>query len=115
MKKVFNNIIPFKGFVAITIWPFIFVRNDKAHRFSAHSERHERIHARQQLELLVLPFYVLYLIEYIMRLILYRDFKDAYYNLSFEQEAFMNQYDEDYFKKRKPYAWLRRIFKKPFD
>lgn len=30
MKKIYNNIIPFKGYTAMCLWPFIFVRNDEA-------------------------------------------------------------------------------------
>ena len=114
MKKVFNNIIPFKGFVAITLWPFIFVRSDKRNKFNESSERHERIHLKQQIEMLVLPFYLWYAIEYLIRLVLYKNANDAYYNLSFEQEAYLNQYDVDYIAKRKPYAWIRKVFKRAF-
>lgn len=114
MKVIYNKIIPFKGFKAITLWPFIFVRSDKRHRFGESSERHERIHLKQQAEMLVLPFYLWYAIEYLVRLVLYFNAKDAYYNLSFEQEAYLNQYDVDYLDNRKPYAWVRNIFKRPF-
>ncbi len=66
---------------------------------------HERIHIRQQVELLVLPFYVLYLIEYAIGLIKYRNRKNAYMNISFEREAYQHDADMDYLKKRKLWGW----------
>jgi hypothetical protein len=39
-----NNIIPFEGFKAMTIWPFIFVREDES--FDDVDLNHEKIHCR---------------------------------------------------------------------
>jgi hypothetical protein len=44
MKIIYNKIIPFKGFRAITLWPFIFVRKDC--EFNKIHLNHEKIHAR---------------------------------------------------------------------
>jgi len=66
---------------------------------------HERIHIRQQVELLVLPFYIVYLIEYAFGLIKYRNRMNAYMNISFEREAYKYDSDLDYLKKRKLWGW----------
>ena len=115
MKVVYNNIIPFKGFKCIALWPFIFVRKKAKDRFRDADKRHERIHGRQQCEMLFLLFYIWYGIEYIVRLVAYMSFKYAYYNVSFEQEAYMNQYVADYIDKRRPFAWLKFVFRRTFE
>ena len=68
---------------------------------------HEKIHFYQQLELLVLPFYVLYLINYIINLIRFKDHSRAYFNICFEKEAYANDRNINYLKKRRPYSWLQ--------
>lgn len=106
-----NNLIPFRGYSAVTIWPFIFVR--RSAWYSNDTDRHERIHGRQQLEMLLLLFYLWYGLEYIIRLCITRDHDRAYRSVSFEQEAYANERDEDYLKHRRLYAWLRYLFKAP--
>ena len=86
-----NNIIPFKGYKAISIWPFIFCRSD----LNNVDLNHEKIHLAQQLELLVIPFYVIYLVEWIFK---------KYRNISFEKEAYFNESNLDYLKTRKHYS-----------
>ncbi|HEY6172410.1 MAG TPA: hypothetical protein VIX80_09150, partial [Candidatus Kapabacteria bacterium] len=69
------------------------------------------IHLRQQAELLVLPFYVLYFIEYLVKLIIYRNHDKAYRNISFESEAYQNDEDSGYLKKRKFWSFVKYLFK----
>ena len=45
---VFNRLIPFKGYLAITLYPFIFVRKAAAGRYSTTVNNHEHIHGEQQ-------------------------------------------------------------------
>lgn len=108
MKKIYNKVIPFKGYKAVTIWPFIFVR--KGARFTAVDERHEEIHGRQQVELLLLPFFILYFAEWVVRFLWHLNVKEAYKNLSFEKEAFAHQSDEGYLDKRRHYEEFRILF-----
>jgi hypothetical protein len=54
---------------------------------------HERIHYKQQAELLVLPFYLWYCIEFLIKYPLYRNFYLTYRNLSFEREAYAYEKD----------------------
>lgn len=61
---------------------------------------HEKIHLRQQLELLVLPFFFIYIVEFLIRLLQFRSWKLAYRNISFEREAYGNEKDLDYLKTR---------------
>lgn len=113
MKIVRNNIIPFKGYAAIALFPFLFVRKDVA--ISDELIRHEKTHFKQQIELLIIPFYVWYLVEYLVRLIYWlfklgvKNFSTAahlaYRNISFEQEAYNNEDNPDYLPGRKSYAW----------
>lgn len=112
MKVVNNSIIPFKGFVAINLFGIVFVRKDYEFRSVADYQRmliHEGIHTKQMQELLYLPFYVWYLLEWLVRLVMYRDRHKAYRNISFEREAYANQHKWDYNKGRKRYAFLQYI------
>lgn len=97
--------------MAITIFPFIFVREDKIH----HKEllRHEEVHIRQQIELLVFGALILYLTEYIYaRKIKKLSKRQSYYFTFLEQEAHRNAMKENYLKKRKPYAMVKYLFDK---
>ncbi len=70
---------------------------------------HERIHTAQQRELLFIPFYILYIIEWLFRLLQYRNRKAAYMNISFEREAYANGHNLSYLPHRKPYSWTKYI------
>jgi hypothetical protein len=100
-----NKIIPIKGFRALTIWPIVFVRSDMP--FFDVDENHERIHGRQQVELLWLPFFIIYIVEWMIRKLFGKG--RAYRNISFEREAYANQHDFDYVYRRKFWRWLRYI------
>lgn len=109
MKVVKNNIIPFRGFAAINLFGIIFVRKD--YKFRSKQEylrmmQHEAIHSQQMQELLYLPFYILYLSEWLIRLIIYRKPYQAYRNISFEREAYHNQDKTHYIQYRKRYAFI---------
>lgn len=68
---------------------------------------HERIHTAQQRELLFIPFYIFYGIEWLFRLAQYRDWYKAYLNISFEREAYTNGDNTDYLSLRQHFSWLR--------
>ena len=70
---------------------------------------HERIHTAQQKELLFLPFYIIYILEWLIRLVQFRDTHKAYMNISFEREAYANGPDLQYLARRRHYAWLNYI------
>ena len=33
LNKVYNSIIPFEGYLAITVWPWVFIRKDCADKY----------------------------------------------------------------------------------
>lgn len=70
---------------------------------------HEKIHTAQMRELLFIPFYLIYVLEWTVRLVKYRNRDRAYRNISFEREAYSNANDLDYLKLRKAYSWLRYL------
>ena len=85
--------------IGLTVFPFVFLKQ-KDMKLNAILINHERIHLRQQLELLVIPFYLIYFIEFCVNLIKYKNVNTAYYNISFEKEAYLNEKDLGYLKTR---------------
>ena len=67
MKIVHSRWIPFRDFSAINLFGVIFVRKDLPDRYQSDPlwletiVRHERIHTSQMVELLVIPFYLIYI------------------------------------------------------
>ncbi|MEE1946380.1 hypothetical protein VRU48_14745 [Pedobacter sp. KR3-3] len=86
----------------MALFPFILVKNH-ALKTDRSLINHEQIHLRQQLELLVIPFYVFYLLNYLINLLRFRNHHQAYLQICFEREAFANELDFDYLKQRKLY------------
>lgn len=70
---------------------------------------HERIHLRQQLELLLIFFYLWYSIEFLFRLVQYRNRNQAYRNISFEREAYQHEDNSDYLRTRRLFRFLKYI------
>ena len=95
----------FKG---ISLWPFVILQSDQLKK-DEFFLNHEKIHLRQQLELLVLFFYVWYAIEFFIRYLDCRDGMLAYRNISFEREAYRRENDIGYLKKRPFWAFLKFI------
>lgn len=94
-----NRFLLRKKFTGKTLWPFIILRNKELKQNKVFIN-HERIHIRQQQELLALPFYVWYVLEYMIRLIQYKNRRQAYINISFEREAYANEKDLEYLNQR---------------
>ena len=95
-----------KGISAMALWPFILVQN-KDFKEDLILINHERIHLRQQIELLIIFFYLWYGIEFLIHLIRFKDFKKAYMNISFEKEAYGKETDLGYLKRRKFWAFIK--------
>ena len=104
-KVVYNNVIPFKGFIAINLFGVIFARKEYE-PIGKSTIQHEQIHSAQQKELLYVGFYLIYFLEWIYRLIFHT--KTAYRGISFEVVAYNNAWRKDYLKYRKPYAMWRK-------
>lgn len=107
MKKIYNNYIPVKGFVAINIFGFLFIR--KGCSVTERVLNHEAIHTAQMKELLWLPFYLFYFMEWLVRLVQYRNCEKAYRNISFEREAYACQYDMKYLETRRHYSTFKYL------
>jgi hypothetical protein len=82
---------------AMALFPFILLNRRK--KVNDMLINHERIHLMQQLEMLIIPFYLVYLFELLTK---------GYRNISFEKEAYANERNLDYLEQRKWFAWLRR-------
>lgn len=111
MLKIVVPFIKKIGIVGITLFPFI-VFDSKKSLYDVHIVNHEEIHIRQQIELLVLFFYIIYLLEYGIGIIKYRNKRKAYLNISFEKEAYDNEYNLEYLNNRKYYSFFKYLFKK---
>lgn len=103
MSVIKNKILPVgKNFYAINLFGIIFAKGE----CGVTTLNHEKIHTRQMLELLIFPFYLIYILEWLIRILQYGNFYKAYKNISFEREAYSNQNDLNYLKKRKPYCFI---------
>lgn len=98
--------IPFGHFSAINLLGVLFVHPGVY--LSSELINHERIHTAQMLELAIVPFYIVYLLEWLVRLTLPGN---AYRNISFEREAYANERDLTYLRHRPHYAWLRKEYR----
>ena len=134
IRIVYNRIFPFGDNRAMTVWPCIFTRV----ALKDYEVNHELTHCQQQKEVMVasaiiclalvilgatpfvlltipFPFYILYLLEYVIRLCIYRNHREAYRNISTEQEAYLNQMTAGYPMTRNDFAWVRFIFRKTYN
>ena len=139
MKIVYNYIIPFKGYKAMCVFPFIFVRKD-ARNLTVTDINHEKIHGAQQIETLALSILLAFLfatvgllcwwwvlisplvylafygLEFAVKFVVYGfDGHTAYRNISFEQEAYLMQGDYAYLSHRQPFFSWRYVFRKTYD
>ena len=94
------------GYRGITLFPFIFLKY-KEDKTNTVLVNHEKIHIKQQRELLILPFFIWYGLEYLVRLFYHKNKNIAYRNISFEREAYFYENDFNYLKKRSFWAFLR--------
>ncbi len=100
--------VPFLRVAGMALFPFILV-GKKHYRHDQVLINHEQIHLAQQLEMLILPFYFFYLLNYFVNLIRYREHHSAYINIFFEREAYAHERDLDYLKGRKFWSFSRYI------
>ena len=139
MKKIVYNswvarhiLLPGYSTITIMAWVLTKYKNDKD--MPQHVRNHEAIHIRQWAEcmiasgvviwvlvlfanisvwwllLSVCMFYVLYVLEWLFKLIFYG--KEAYRNLSFEREAYDSQLNGDYLANSGYFEWLHYLILK---
>lgn len=128
-----NKYIPVQGFKAFFFCGILFVRGNA--KIDDVTMNHESVHSRQYVEvgilslILLLPlvfnglwwlwlilsvfaFYILYVIEWFVKFIIYKlNTHKAYKNTSFEREAYSNEKDLSYLDNRKRFAWIKYITK----
>lgn len=110
-----SKIVP-KGYNGITLWPFGIYFSDVKYLSNEIKNNHERIHWEQQKELGGIFFYLIYVVEWVVKYILNFFTKSkisAYRSLAAEREAYHYDQDTKYLLNRKRYTWLKYIFKKP--
>ena len=134
MKKVIydswisKNLL-FKGYTTITLTAFVFTRYNNKDEMPQHVRNHECTHARQWVEMFLLgffvvfvlqipfdisswwyllpffAFYIWYLLEAAIRSIMI--WGNGYKYVSFEREARENQYDNNYLENGNYFNWLK--------
>ena len=110
MKIIFAKLPLFSNFTAINLFGFVFIKKNYKQALVNNPERynrlvrHEAIHTAQGKYLLWIFFYIFYFIEWLIRLVQYREFTAAYNNISFEREAYANEHDINYLQNRKAFA-----------
>ena len=104
---VAKYLIP-KGYRGMAVFPFVILKYD-LDKNNPVFVNHEKIHLRQQLELLILLFYIFYVLEFMIRFIQYKDKDLAYRNISFEREAYSKETDLDYLKNRSFFGFLNYL------
>ncbi len=97
-----------KGYLGIALFPFVFLK----HADLKNDQRfvnHEKIHLRQQLELLIIPFFVWYAVEFLIRYAYCRNWSLAYRAISFEREAYSNDTSINYLNARSFWSFWRYL------
>ena len=94
----FVRLLTPKWATAITLAPFgIYIRKERL--CSITIRNHEMIHWKQQLEMFIVPFYLWYLIEWIVKLFKYGG--QSYANISFERAAYIGD--------DRAYSWIKYL------
>ncbi len=106
MPIIVSKFLLGRRFSGMVIWPFIILKRSEL-RHDKVLMNHEKIHYQQQLEVFVIPFYVLYSLEYAIRLWQYKDRHLAYKNISFEREAYQNEQNLNYLEERSCWNFLK--------
>jgi hypothetical protein len=97
-----------KNIKGISLFPFIIVEN-KQIKLDKYFINHEKIHIKQQLEMMLVLFYLWYGIEFVIKLFKYKKFYLAYENISFEKEAYLNEKNLEYLKNRKFWGFIKYL------
>ncbi len=100
--------IPFLPIAGMALFPFILIKKIN-YKEQQHFIYHEKIHLVQQIEMLLVGFYVIYLLNYLVNLFIYRNHEKAYLNIVFEKEAYTMDSDLSYLKRRKFWGWIKFI------
>ena len=97
---------PLHDYRAITLFPFVFYKGEP---LTDRELRHETIHLYQQLFLLIVPFYLLYLLFWLFALLRHRNWYRAYRAIPFERSAYRLESQPLIPVKTMAFHWLRCI------
>lgn len=117
MKIKYCKYIPFKGFYALCLFDYIIIRKEyEDGPVSSRTVNHESIHAAQARDFGIgfcgyFIFYLLYLLEWILKIPCAIFGYHPYSSISFEIEAYENDCDLTYLQNRKQFTWIKNIFK----
>lgn len=98
--------LSFLPVAGMAIFPFVLVKYSKL-KHDRQIINHELIHLRQQIELLIIPFFILYILNYLINLPRYKNHDQAYRNIVFEREAYGNDSNYTYLKHRPFCSWIK--------
>ena len=101
---VFKHLPLRKDYYAICLFGLIFSNRP----LNTIEVNHESIHDAQQKELLYIPFFIWYGIEWLILYIKYRNATKAYFHIRFEEEAYAHQSDLNYLSNRKHYHFNKK-------
>ena len=117
LKLAYSKIIPFTGFYAITLFGYL-IRREKYRDVPVKPTtwNHESIHVEQAGDFGLgffgyFIFYLLYGLEWLLKLPSAIFGCRVYRSLSFEHEAYNNETNLQYLETRKRFAWVKYIFK----
>ena len=108
MIVLVNKFLLAKGFNGVSLWPFVILKN-KSFKNDMVFLNHEKIHLKQQAEMLLVFFYLWYAIEFVIRLLHYKNRFLAYRNISFEKEAYENELDINYIRSRRFWSFWKYL------
>ena len=125
-----NNLLPFKGYKAMNLFGLILTKEVLTEK----DKRHEAIHSQQMIELGIVGFaltlivnvclfninilwslfgfilfYIWYGVEYLFIRKYHKKQNDAYHDISFEEEAYENDDNENYLANREMFAWIKYL------
>lgn len=110
-EGLINLISRFKGLEGVkasAFFPIIVFRNESFE--VSRIVIHERIHFKQQIELLFIGAIIWRFTEWLyLKVFQSKNSLDSYKLTSFEQEAYLNQENSNYLEKRKSFAFVKYI------
>lgn len=137
MKRYYNDswlaklLLAFTSCHTIALGPFVL---SKKKELSQAYKNHETIHAMQWTEITIVTcivvlaldvlldnspywyflsfvmYYIIYVVEWIVKTIIYLNGKKAYRSIGFEREAYINEDDNNYIENRHIFCgWLKKI------
>ena len=107
MLIIIESIFP-SNFNALAVWPFIILRSKELKNDNI-LLNHEKIHLKQQKELLWFLFFIIYFIEFLAKIVIYKKPRLAYQNISFEREAYLHEQNFSYAESKSFLSFVKYV------